>query len=66
MVNSNEVILNIIPIIIMIKPRVSMPFLNTLSGILPFFFLMLNTTLRADRNTKREGPNISKKANATP
>ena len=63
---SNEVILKMTPIIMIIKPLVNIPFLNTLSGILPCFFRMLNTTLRADKNTKREGPKISIKAKATP
>jgi len=55
-----------IPIIMIITPRVKMRLRIILGDNLPFFRLMLKITLRAERKTNKEGPNISKKAKRRP
>ena len=62
----NDIGLKSIPIIIIITPRVKMRLRIILDDTLPFFFLILKITLRAERKTNREGPNISKKAKRRP
>ncbi|GAH74393.1 unnamed protein product [marine sediment metagenome] len=62
-VNSIEIILNIIAITIIINPREKILFLMTFSGNFPFFRRILKTTLNADKKTNKDGPRMSRKVN---
>ena len=64
MLNPNK--LYNIPITIILRPLENILLRITLLGSFPLLLLILNITLKAERNTNSDGPNISNAAYTSP